>query len=52
MTFKTALAALVLALAPAIASAECGWQKMNASSCGEGQVDDAASGTCVSQTTS
>lgn len=53
MTFKTILSAAVLALAPTIVAAECGWEKrMNASQCGDGQTYDTASGTCVDQATS
>ncbi|WP_196774355.1 hypothetical protein [Rhodovulum sp. MB263] len=53
MTTRTILAAATLALLPALASAECGWQKrINASQCGEGQIFDSVSGQCVDQTTS
>ncbi|MBL3553317.1 hypothetical protein JMM63_12505 [Rhodovulum sulfidophilum] len=53
MTTRTILAAAALALLPAFASAECGWQKrINASQCGDGQIFDAASGQCVTQSTS
>jgi len=53
MTYRTFLAAAVLALAPALASAECGWDhKINASQCGEGQTFDTATGTCVDRSTS
>jgi hypothetical protein len=53
MTYKTILAAAVLALAPALASAECGWShKINANQCGEGQTYDTTSGTCIDQSTS
>ncbi|SIO25011.1 hypothetical protein SAMN05444722_1022 [Rhodovulum sp. ES.010] len=50
---KTILSAAVLALAPTLAAAECGWsKKMNANQCADGQIFDAASGTCVDQATS
>jgi len=53
MTCKTILSAAVLALAPTLVAAECGWEKkMNASQCADGQTFDAASGTCVDQSTS
>lgn len=49
---KTIFAALALTLLPALASAECPWEKQNASTCGEGQTFDEKTGTCVSQVTS
>lgn len=54
MKFKTALAALTLALAPtfALAGGGCNSDKISASSCAEGTVYDPATGTCVPQTTS
>ncbi|MGB8622468.1 MAG: hypothetical protein WCD16_06595 [Paracoccaceae bacterium] len=53
MTFKTVFAALILALTPALAMAECGWKhQINANQCAEGQTFDAATGTCVEQTSS
>ncbi|MBL3570441.1 MULTISPECIES: hypothetical protein [Rhodovulum] len=53
MTTRTILAAAALALVPALASAECGWEKrINANTCGEGQTFDTATGTCVDQSTS
>lgn len=56
MKIKFTLAALALALSPtlALAGGGCDREKMNisASSCAEGTVYDAATGTCVPQTTS
>lgn len=56
MKIKFAIATLALALAPgfALASGGCNSEKtqISASSCAEGTVFDAASGTCVPQTTS
>jgi hypothetical protein len=56
MKIKTTLIALVLAAAPglALAGGGCNSEKTNisASSCVEGTVYDAATGTCVPQTTS
>lgn len=54
MKIKTACAALVLALAPtlALAGAGCDREKISASACADGQVFDAAKGTCVPVTTS
>lgn len=56
MKIKTTLIALTLSLAPgfALAGGGCDREKMNisASSCAEGTVYDAASGTCIPQTTS
>ena len=56
MKIKTTLIALTLGLAPtfALAGGGCNHEKMNisASSCVEGTVYDAATGTCVPQTTS
>lgn len=48
MTIKTALAALVLALAPAIASATCfGDHSQQAMSCADGMIWDEKTATCV-----
>ena len=55
MRLKTTLAALALAALPAAALAEgCNWQHMkeSATSCPEGSVLDAQTGSCVKQTTS
>lgn len=55
MTIKTTIAALVLAAAPTLALAGgCNWEKTptTASTCVEGQVYDAATGTCVPSATS
>lgn len=53
MTIKTILSAAVLAMAPTLVMAECGWEKkINASQCPQGQILDAASGSCVNQATS
>ncbi|MBC57839.1 MAG: hypothetical protein CL814_13010 [Confluentimicrobium sp.] len=53
MTLKTLFVTATLALAPALASAECQWKhETTASQCAEGQVFDAKTGTCVAQTTS
>lgn len=56
MKIKTTLIALVLASAPGLALAGGGCNsektKISASSCAEGTVYDAATGTCVPQTTS
>ncbi|MEZ5754376.1 MAG: adenylosuccinate lyase [Paracoccaceae bacterium] len=56
MKIKTTLIALTLGLAPtfALAGGGCNWEKtqQSASSCAEGTVYDATSGTCVPQTTS
>jgi hypothetical protein len=57
MKIKTTLITLVLAAAPGIALAGGGGcnsekTKISASSCVEGTVYDAATGTCVPQTTS
>jgi hypothetical protein len=53
MTFKTAFVALVLGLIPAMASAYCaGDMRTTASACGEGQVFDPASQTCITPQTS
>lgn len=51
---KTIIVSAVLALTPALAMAECGWSKkeISANTCGEGQVFDVQSGSCVDQTTS
>jgi hypothetical protein len=52
MTLKLALAALVLAALPAVATAQCtrGEQKMSTSNCAEGQIWDAATQSCVDST--
>lgn len=48
MKFRITLAAFVLAMAPAAAMAMCSWDsKQTASSCGEGQVWDAQTETCI-----
>jgi hypothetical protein len=54
MKLKTTLAALALALTPGLAAAYCGGEKakITASACGEGQVYDAATATCVLKPTS
>lgn len=56
MKIKTTLITLTLALAPTFALAGGGCHsektKISASSCAEGTVYDAATGTCVPQTTS
>ncbi|MBN2905908.1 MAG: hypothetical protein JXJ18_04275 [Rhodobacteraceae bacterium] len=52
MSMKTLLTAALLALAPSLAMAECGWEKINANQCAEGQVFDTTSGSCVDQATS
>lgn len=57
MKIKTTFIALTLSLAPTLAlagGAGCNYEKtkISASSCVEGTVYDAASGTCVPQTTS
>lgn len=55
MKWKTALAAAALALTPGLALAMCSdyqHSKTTASACPEGQVLDAASGTCVLKPTS
>ena len=56
MKIKTTLIALSLTLAPtlALAGGGCNSEKtrISASSCAEGTVYDAATGTCVPQTTS
>ena len=52
MTLKTTLAALALALSPTLALADgCNWGT-KVQSCGDGQVYDTATGTCVSKATS
>ncbi len=52
MTLKTALAALVISLTPAVAAAMCGGMiEQTASSCSEGQVWDSATSTCVEPVT-
>lgn len=53
MTIKTTLVALVLALSPGLAFASCsGMMHQTASTCGEGQVWDAAAQACVTPQTS
>lgn len=53
MTLKTAFIALVLASAPALAWASCAsMHQTSASACGEGQVFDPASQTCITPQTS
>jgi hypothetical protein len=53
MTMRTALVALVLGLTPALAWASCStMHQTTASACGEGQVWDAASQTCIIPQTS
>ena len=57
MKIKTTFIALTLSLAPTLAlagGAGCDYEKtkISASSCVEGTVYDAATGTCVPQTTS
>lgn len=56
MKIKTTFIALTLSLAPtfALASGGCNYEKtqQSASSCAEGTVLDAATGTCIPQTTS
>lgn len=53
MTAKTALAALVLILAPGLAAAACfGMHQPTAAACAEGQVWDTVSGACVALPTS
>lgn len=50
MTIRTTLAALALALAPGLAIAQCadkGMKDISASVCGEGQVWDTQTQTCV-----
>lgn len=48
MKIKTALVAVVLAFSPALASASCMMDRQTtASACGEGQVWDASSQTCI-----
>lgn len=54
MTLKTAMAAFVLALTPALASAECSWGKQEqiTMSCADGTQYDAETQTCVPVSTS
>ena len=53
MTLRTAFVALVLGLTPAMAWASCSPAiHTTAAACGEGQVWDSASGTCVTPPTS
>ena len=49
---KTTLAALALALMPALASAMCSDKSHQAMSCADGTVWDAASNSCVKQVSS
>ena len=54
MKFRLAIAALALAVAPsfAVALGGCGMDRTtSASTCGEGQVWDAASETCITPVT-
>lgn len=51
MTLKTILAAAALTLAPALALAECPWEKQTVNTCPEGQMMDAKTGTCTEQVT-
>jgi hypothetical protein len=53
MKTRTILAALALALAPTLAAAYCSEPKQStsANACAEGQVFDAATGTCVTAPT-
>ena len=50
MKTKTALAALVLAFAPALAQAECAWERHAKMSCAEGKVWDDKTMSCVTPT--
>lgn len=54
MKFKTTLAAIILAMTPALASAMCADMKPQptAAICGDGQVWDTAAGVCVDPVTS
>ena len=55
MKTKTILCALALSLAPTLSFADCGGMMKSdqtAMSCAEGQVFDAATNSCVDQTTS
>ena len=55
MKLKVTLAALALAALPSLSFAMCSWDKQQADTaaqCGEGQVYDSASGTCVTSATS
>jgi len=55
MTFKTTLAALILALSPGMALAygcSGAMQDRTASACTDGEVFDAESGACIAPTTS
>jgi hypothetical protein len=50
MTLKTTLAILALALTPGLAFAQCadkGMKNISASSCGDGQVWDTETQSCV-----
>jgi hypothetical protein len=47
---RTVFAALVLALAPALASAECSSQHQQAMSCADGMIWDKESKSCTSAT--
>ena len=53
MNLRTAFVALVLGLSPALVWASCGHEtRTTASACGEGQVFDEASQTCIVPQTS
>lgn len=54
MKVKVIVAAAALALAPGMAAAMCSWEKtqQSASQCGQGQVWDAESGTCIAPVSS
>ncbi|MHC0053142.1 hypothetical protein [Actibacterium sp. D379-3] len=52
MTRKTIFAVLAFSLTPALAMADCKWEKINASSCAEGQMFDTKTGACVDKATS
>jgi hypothetical protein len=55
MKLKTTLAALALVIAPGLAAAQCSYGEkasVTASACGEGQVYDAATASCVLKPTS
>ena len=51
MTARTILAALALALSPAVASAMCGDRHSTAATCPQGEVFDPARGICVTPVT-
>jgi hypothetical protein len=54
MRLKATIAAIALATLPTLGYASCSWEHKNtsASTCAEGQTYDAATGTCVTATTS